>query len=212
MIEISCADVRDSAAEFALDILPSDERAVIAAHMLRCPACRLEIESMENVGTRLLELVPGTEPPLGFDRRVLARVSQPQNPLRRRYRMIVTVAAAAAIAVGATVGSMDAGRSTHPTQHLLAAALMQGQRSVGEVDITAGSPPWVSMTVKNTGATGTITCELIGTDGSVTVVGHFELYHGGGSWAARDNATSTGASGIRLVDGQGRVIAAANFT
>ena len=29
---------------------------------------------MCGVATRLIELVPGTEPPLGFDRRVLARV------------------------------------------------------------------------------------------------------------------------------------------
>lgn len=215
MIEITCADVRDSAPEFALDILPSEERSVIAAHMLRCPACRLEVESMQNVGTRLLELVPGTEPPLGFDRRVMARVNQPQNPFRRRYRMIMTVAAAAAIAAGATLAGVDAGRSSHTNRVMISAALMQGHRSVGEVEITgagSGGPPWVTMTVKNTGAQGRVTCEVIGTDGSVNVVGHFELYHGGGSWQARDTAAGSGASGVRLVDGQGRVIAAASFT
>ncbi len=74
MIDLTCAEARDLAAEFALDILEPEERSAVAAHLLRCPTCRAEVSGMEVVSERLLDLVPGTEPPLGFDRRVLARV------------------------------------------------------------------------------------------------------------------------------------------
>ena len=74
MTELTCAQVRDAAAEYALDILEPGERSAVAAHLLRCPACRAQVEGMSGVATRLIELVPGTEPPLGFDRRVMARV------------------------------------------------------------------------------------------------------------------------------------------
>src|SRR5262249_27686356 len=103
MIELTCREVRDSSAEFALGILPAEERASVAAHLLRCPSCREEVEGMMAVGTRLLDLVPGTEPPLGFDRRVLARVhgshaAARTRSWRRPSRLVAAIAAAAAAA------------------------------------------------------------------------------------------------------------------
>src|SRR5438270_10969976 len=101
---MQCSEVRDTAAEFALDILGPAERSAVAAHILRCPECRAEVESMGETAGRLLDLVPGTEPPLGFDRRVMARVGQPARPdrVRRRSRVGVGAAAAVLIVLGTT--------------------------------------------------------------------------------------------------------------
>ncbi len=154
MTELTCTQVRDAAAEYALDILEPGERSGIAAHLLRCPACREDVESMSGVATRLLELVPGTEPPLGFDRRVLARVRDLTPASRsvrwfgrgdrhggRRARLMVavaTVAAAAALVFGSLGWFM--GRSNHGTSHrvLIEAAFHQDGRDVGSVYVYRG--------------------------------------------------------------------------
>ncbi len=71
MHEMTCLEVNESVPEFTLGILTPDEHDSVAAHLRACPACRLEVESMQSVSEQLLDLIPGTEPPLGFDRRVL---------------------------------------------------------------------------------------------------------------------------------------------
>ena len=212
MIELTCDEVRESAAEFALDILPSGVRSAVAAHMLRCPACREEIDEMEKIGWRLVDLVPGTEPPLGFDRRVLARV-QPDRPRRRLVRAVITVAAAAAIAVAATIGAAGTSRSPHPGRTVLASAVLEnGAKPIGEVYVYAGNPPWVSMTVQSVWVKGKVICEIIGMDGKVTNLGSFPVVHGGGSWFAPDPAARSGLLGVRLVDSSGQTVAAADFS
>jgi hypothetical protein len=223
---LTCTEVRDAAAEFALDILEPTERSAVAAHLLRCPACRAEVDSMVGVGTRLLDLVPGTEPPLGFDRRVLARVrpTATGGPRRargmqlvgRRPRLFTGVAAAAA-AVALVFGSLGwfAGRTTTHTTNkaVLTAAFRQGNRSVGtvEVDAYAGRSPWVSMTVQGAGGSEKVTCELIGTNGSRTDLGSFDLVDGSGSWGAPDRAGLAGITGAQLVSSDGQVVATAVF-
>jgi hypothetical protein len=212
VIELTCDEVRESAAEFALDILPSGVRSAVAAHMLRCPACREEIDEMEKIGWRLLDVVPGTEPPLGFDRRVLARV-QPERPRRRFVRAAITVAAAAVIAVAATIGAVDTGRSSHAGRTILASAILQnGSRQIGEVYVYAGKPPWIGMSIKSVTVKGKVICEIIGMDGKVTKLGSFPVVHGGGSWFAPDPAASAGLVGVRLVDSSGQTVAAGDFS
>ncbi|MGH9056175.1 MAG: hypothetical protein ACRDYY_10005, partial [Acidimicrobiales bacterium] len=84
MADIGCGHVRDVAAELALGILPGGEQPAVASHLEACATCREEVGAMEVVAARLLELVPGTEPPLGFDHRVLARVSGSSRRLGAR--------------------------------------------------------------------------------------------------------------------------------
>ena len=84
---------------------------------------------MDSVSTRLIELVPGTEPPLGFDRRVLARVRQsrpgPTGGLVRRRPLFAAAAGAAAV-VALVFGSLGwfAGRNDdHSTTRSSSTAL-----------------------------------------------------------------------------------------
>jgi anti-sigma-K factor RskA len=217
MIELTCTEVRDASAEFALGILPAEERASLAAHLLRCPSCREEVEGMMAVGARLLDLVPGTEPPLGFDRRALARVHGSRAAARagswRRPSRVITAiaAAAAAAALFASVGWMAHGDKDPAEPAHLTAEFHQNGRAIGEVDAYGSHPLWVSMSVHGAAASGMVTCELIGRDGTIRL-GSFPLVRGGGAWSAPDPRGLEGVTGARLVDGQGRVVATADFT
>jgi hypothetical protein len=213
--EMTCLEVNENAPEFALGILSPDEHNAVAAHLRACPACRLEVESMQSVGHQLLDLVPGTEPPLGFDRRVLTRVGSPLKPLkpaRRRIRMIATLAAAAVIAVAATIGVDLAGHTSHPGGPVVASAVLYaGSQPVGHVDVRAGKPPWLIMTVHSVGSNDKVTCEVVGKDGTVTNVGTFWFEYGRGAWSTPDPALNSGLAGVRLVDDHGDVVASAQF-
>jgi predicted anti-sigma-YlaC factor YlaD len=213
---MTCTEVREAAAEFALDILNSEERSVVAAHLIRCPECRAEVDALTAVGARLLELVPGTEPPLGFDRRVLAQVRPDRNPgrrlLRRRPRLMAGLAAVAAavVLVVASLGWFQGGTSPHTPRAVLSADFVQGSRDVGEVYAYA-NPAWWSMTVHGATGTNKVTCELVGPKGTVTTIGSFDLVDGSGSWGAPDRTGLAGVTGAQLVDGTGHVIAVATF-
>jgi hypothetical protein len=58
---------------------------------------------------------------------------------------------------------------------------------------------------------GTVSCQLIGRDGSLETLGRFDLVHGSGSWAAPDPEGLPGYRTARLVDRTGRVIATATW-
>jgi len=167
---------------------------------------------MQSVGNQLLDLVPGTEPPLGFDRRVLSRVRPAPSRIRRRYRMIATLAAAAAIAVAATLGA-DATHTPRPTPAVLASAVLyQGKQPVGQVDVYPGHPSWVGVTLRLPTADGSVTCEMVGYNGTVTDIGSFGLSYGRGSWFAQYPKGSSGLAGVRLLDGKGNLVASAQFS
>jgi hypothetical protein len=210
MHEMTCVDVRDAAAEYALDIIDPAERSAVAAHILRCPECRQEVESMRESAERLLDLVPGTEPPLGFDDRVLERVGAPIGPARRRFRLIATLAAAALLIVGTTFGAeLDhSGHSTRPT--LAAADFVHQGHAVGEVYLYAGQPPWLEMSVKDMPVKGKVTCELL-TSSGIVPLGSFSLNHGSGYWGASDRSGFTGVTGVQIIDDSGQVLATASF-
>ncbi|MFF9197003.1 hypothetical protein ACF09L_17545 [Streptomyces sp. NPDC014779] len=72
-----CGRLREGAAELALGILPARERAAAVAHLDRCPDCRAHVARLTAVGDGLLGLLPGTEPPAGFESRVLRTVAPP---------------------------------------------------------------------------------------------------------------------------------------
>jgi hypothetical protein len=214
MREMNCSQVQDAAAEFALDVLDPEERSIVAAHLIRCSACRAEVDSMQAAAGRLLDLVPGTEPPLGFDRRVMKRVDSAGLRSRRRWRTaLVTAAAAVFIVVGATVGVVETNSSHPATPHLVSAAFIAtGGQQVGEIKLyPAGRPPWVSMAIRGVAVHGPVSCQLIDHDGTVITLGSFALVNGMGSWGAPDRWSTYDMSGARLVDATGQVLARATF-
>jgi Putative zinc-finger len=226
----SCAEVRETAAEYALNILPPAQRALIAAHLAGCPACREELDGMSAVGARLLELVPGTEPPLGFDHRVLSRVRglekggsrtgraarRGRRAFQRRPRLFLAVATAAAAAavVFGTLGWM-AGRTTgNGHGHtIMSVPMHEGSRDVGEVFAYRAydGPIWVNLIVRSATGADRVTCQLIYHNGGVKGLGTFDLVGGSGTWGAPDWSGLSGVAGARLVGPDGQVLATATF-
>ncbi|WKX69314.1 hypothetical protein [Streptomyces sp. XD-27] len=223
MTEMTCHQLRTVGAELALGILPGQERAEAIAHLDRCPGCRQHVERLTLVGDGLLGLVPGSEPPVGFETRVADRLSvpRPQRLRRRRLRLrIAAIAAAAAIACGFggwAIGTAidhapaSASRPAEPNRTFLEASLTAGHRPVGQIFAHPGSPGWVYMSVDLDRHSGKVTCQLEHVDGAPLSIGSFRLDDGYGYWGAPAPVDPATISGARLLAEDGSVLATANF-
>jgi hypothetical protein len=117
-----CSAFEALAPELALGVLSGDERATALAHLARCPACQATLDDLARVADHLLLLTPITQPPIGFESRVMARLSAETaqaTPSRWRRswsrRVIATVAAAVVVVVLGVVAGLAATRSSsHP--------------------------------------------------------------------------------------------------
>ncbi|MFF4652034.1 hypothetical protein [Streptomyces sp. NPDC001380] len=226
---LTCAELHDAAAELALGVLPARERAAAVQHLDRCPGCRGEVHRLTLAGDALLDLVPGSEPPVGFEDRVLVRLGTVLRPVRQRHRRrrsaLLAAAAAALLAVGA--GGWALGSSSGPpaaaepavstvgTGHTLrSAALQTGDGRLGDVFAYGGDSPWLYVSVDaeqvGSSAGGMVQCVLQRSDGSRTSLGTFPLRDGYGAWGEPYPAGAP-VSGVRLVTSGGRVLAAAVF-
>ncbi|MER5827966.1 hypothetical protein ABT086_38525, partial [Streptomyces mirabilis] len=74
--DMTCEKLREIGAELALGILPGRERAAAVAHLDRCADCREYVEQLTLVGDGLIGLLPGCEPPVGFETRVAQALTQ----------------------------------------------------------------------------------------------------------------------------------------
>jgi hypothetical protein len=72
---MDCGELADIAAELALGAVTGRERAQALAHLDQCRACRERVGRLMTTGERLLALLPGIEPPPGFETRVLERIA-----------------------------------------------------------------------------------------------------------------------------------------
>lgn len=68
---VSCQQCRELAAELALNVLPARERVGVLAHLDACAGCRDTVSALTDTADRLVELLPDTEPPVGFEHRVM---------------------------------------------------------------------------------------------------------------------------------------------
>jgi hypothetical protein len=212
MADMTCSQVEQAVTEYALGILAAEEARAVSVHVLRCPACRQEVEEIREIGEHLLDLVPDAEPPLGFDQKVLSAVRP--HPARRSatLRVRLTVAVAAAVIVIAAITATAISSGHHPSSPTkLAAVLREGNRNIGTIYV-GGHPTWIFMTVNHLSQNGTVSCQLITSNGTVTNVGTFELVDGSGSWGAPDPAGPSQLTAARLIGPAGNVLASASFT
>lgn len=215
--------MRELAPELALDVLTGYERATAQAHLGVCPPCREYVSSLTLIGDRMLTLVPGVEPPVGFEDRVLARMglTTPAQAPRRRWWPMALVAASVAAVVFGFGGWMAADMTTDGTpvaasgnhQVLRFAQLRNSsQRQVGQVFTYEGTPSWVWMSIAMTDPNvGTVWCELQKQDGTFIPIGDFQLSGGKGSWGAQLKVDPNSVVGARLTSDQGTVLALASF-
>lgn len=213
MTDLTCEQVRPDATEYALGILPADDAGRVSAHLLRCHACRREIDEIRRIGEQLLDLVPDTEPPLGFDQKVLSTLhSSPRAPKgRSRRHQLMFAAAAAVLVIAGAVTAVSLSNHGHPGRpDDLTAVLRQADRNVGSIYI-GGHPTWISMTVDRLSAAGKVDCQLIFQDGTAADVGTFQLVDGRGAWGAPDPEGGAVPTAVRLVGPTGDVLATASF-
>lgn len=158
--DVMCDRLREIGAELALGVLPGRERAGAVAHLERCADCREFIRQLTQVGDRLIGLLPGSEPPVGFETRVAQMLTQdaasgaaahegrtlaPPRPARFVGRIRPGVAAVATLLVlavgfgGWSVGTAIQGTVARPAQStanrdtdMLWGGLMSAQAQAGK--------------------------------------------------------------------------------
>ncbi len=233
---MGCGELADVAAELALGVLTGRERAAALAHLDRCAACREHVRRLTMTGEDLLGLLPGIEPPPGFETRVMERTglaAQDPGPgagrwigrlrrlagklgragrARRTRRMLATAAVTLATAM-AGLGGWAMHAATPPATSLLstAALITASRRPAGTIYAYRGSPGWLYMSMDLPSGNGTVTCQVVGTDGHVTAVGSFWLTDGYGSWGSPGSVDTGRLAGARLISADGAVLATASF-
>ncbi|MGA5899980.1 hypothetical protein [Streptomyces venetus] len=217
---MECERLRELDAELALGVLPARERAEAVAHLDRCPDCREHVERLTAVGDGLLALLPGADPPVGFESRVVRALgaTPARKPHRRRLRLAAAgVATALACgfggwAVGTAIEGAPPAASQRTDDRIREAALVSDGHEIGRIFAHAGGEGWVYMSVDlDEAGRGPVRCLLVHADGSTASVGSFPLKGGYGSWGAPAEVDPATVTGARLVAPDGDVLATAHF-
>jgi anti-sigma-K factor RskA len=235
---MNCAEFGDVAAELALGVLTGRERADALAHLDHCDACREHVQQLTATGEELLSLLPSSEPPPGFETRVMERLGltgagprqvrdlrekrrhrteteRPFGTINRGTRRILAAAAVVVAVVAAALGGWGlhgtAATSASKPGLSSVALLSADHENVGEVFVYNGDPRWLYMSVDLDSGTGTVLCQLVSSDGRVTTVGSFRLNGGYGSWGSPAWVGDGTPVGARLIKPDGTVLASATF-
>lgn len=228
MTELSCRQCREQAAELALGVLPSLERSRMLAHADQCVRCAHLVAALARISERLLELLPGAEPPVGFEHRVISALAPPARAARwwRRPAAAALAGALAGTLAGVLAGGGWAlGRSTRApqppaaasaAQTFLAAPLTSDGRQVGQAYVFPGHPSWIYLSLDIDGtpardATGIVRCELVHRNGATLPLGTFSLAQGYGSWGAPAAVERDSLALARVIDERGAIVATARF-
>ncbi|MFI5683072.1 hypothetical protein [Streptomyces sp. NPDC051636] len=173
--DVTCEKLLEIGAELALGVLPGRERAAAVAHLDRCADCREYVGQLTLVGDGLVGLLPGSEPPVGFETRVARSLAQAaaahegrrsaRGPghARKRFRGRVRLRAASAAAAfalasgfgGWAVGTAieNAAAPSRPAEARTGVMLAdlttlgpQGQPA-GKIFAQPGAPGWVYVSI-----------------------------------------------------------------
>lgn len=192
-----CREWRESLGAYALDQLPAEERAGVAAHLEGCPACRAEADSLRAVAD-LLPLAdparieaPAPRPSSALGERVTAALgSQRKLNRRQRQRRFALALGGAAAAFVLAILVFRGGGETSPAEHVEFASLPAG------INIGATLEPHaygteIHVYVKGI-RSGTLCRVFLGGPGGVTVPAGTFRYRWG------DDSTATLSSALDL--------------
>jgi len=109
---VTCLEVRDRLAEFALGVLPEDVAADVERHLEWCPGCRREAAELHQGLAVVAGSLPPAEPSPALEERIVARMAATSAEPKRRAagrtrRSVLTLAAALFAAVILAVGAMS---------------------------------------------------------------------------------------------------------
>jgi hypothetical protein len=218
--EQPCEAFSDDLALLALGTLSGRQRAVVLQHLEGCSRCSEEVEQLSLAADALLPLAPEINPPAGFEVRVFERMGI-EVPSRGRpaifgLRRVALGIAAALIALGGAFGiglwvdgSPAPTATTAPVARLFESDLTSANHYRGELYLAQGQPGWLFMTIRGTGATGYVTCELVTADGHQISVGTFWLSSGSANWASPLSVPAGTVRTASVVASDGTVLARA---
>jgi hypothetical protein len=222
--EVNCDEVRELAPELALGTATGEERARALQHLATCSNCRLHVDELSGVADNLLLLAPAHEPPIGFESRVIDRISSGPRPPRWR-RMLPAVVAAVLAAIGAlalmyVVSGQDRELAAHYRKALeqangsyfggLQLRDADGRRA-GHVFAYAGSPSWVVVLLTGSTGSGTYAVELITREGANVQLGSVDVVNGRGTFGSTLSVSLRDVARIQLVEGDGEDLLKAEF-
>jgi len=186
-----CRAVQSELVELALGILSGRERAVVLEHLESCPRCIAHLEQLSVVADTMLELAPETEPPVGFELRLIQHFQKStarRRPRRIRRAAVLGAAAAVAIAFGFGIGSLTSShsgsRAPSTSTAAMSAELSMHGTDLGEVFVSPGTSPWMYVTISTGSGTDWVMCEITLSGGRTDMIGQFHLSDGYGSWGA----------------------------
>lgn len=224
-----CARYAEEIAELALGISTGRRRAQALAHIETCPRCHAEVEQLSLAADSLLEVVPGVEPPLGFEVRLMDRFQAGLPPRRGGRRQwfvlrpslaLAGLALLVALGVGVGAGWVVRGGAqpavggssfgTAPGGRAETASLKAAGRLVGDVTVYSGRTTWLFMSLADGSWSGEASCEVGLADGKSVLLGTFWLDNGYGAWGVT-LAPGTGRVRTASVLSGGSVLASADF-
>lgn len=233
MPEPACPEGEALLAELALGVAEARDRADALCHVERCARCRRRLAELSEVADTLSLLAPPAEAPAGFAASVLAATGTAAPPATsppaalprrwhrpgRRARLVAASLLVAALAAGG--GWLAGSRGASPPAgrgpgaaggpHLVSAALEAGGAVLGEVVVSAGRSPWISMALHDRAASGLVACKLRTSSGALVPVGSMWLSGGKGWWAGPLRLQRRIVVGATVTSSTGVVLASASF-
>jgi hypothetical protein len=230
---LRCSQLRDMAPDVALGLVTGEERAAALAHLEGCAPCRAEVASLASVADELLLIGPDAPPPEGFDRRVLARLTEvraaeapseaggrgPARLGRRTLRRAdgrrlavgaaLSAAAAAVVLVAAAVAIRD--DPAAPTEERSEMTTGVGE-VVGTATVRSGDPATVAVDVAGweeavpAGATYWLAVEMDDGSRTMTHIGTDATW-----WEVSLEGGADEVASVSVLDGDGWVWCSAEF-
>ncbi len=211
---LDCDAVRELAAELALGLVGGPERAAALAHLDSCPSCRGHVDSLARTGDSVLVLAPGSEPPSGFETRVVDRLraeidaGRPPVASARPHRWLAAAVSAAAAAVALVAGVLI-GRADEDGRRYAEATMRAADGEyVGELVVGGGEQAFVFIAVPAWEPDGpprdyVVRIELAGDD--PILVRDVSLAPGSGTWGAVLDVDPDDVVAVALLGEEGRV-------
>ncbi len=212
MTELSCSELRDLAAEAALDLLPGDQRALVYEHLEHCATCRGLVEGYVRTADALLVSLPPADVPEKLSARL--RSAAPTTPRRHSYVKPV-LGVAAVIVVALTVVLFGLRSTSNHAYNPLAetgSLVSPSNGRVGSVKVDTGSDPWISMKIDGAMlADGTYRCEVLLSSNATVTLGSLTVAAGSGSWNGPLVVNPDHIRVVRVVAVNGDIVAVAGL-
>lgn len=206
----SCDAVRSDLPELALGVLDGPDRARVLAHVRDCPRCTDELAGLAAT-VDAVATTATTDPPPGFESRVLARLDGPAQPVRRHRAALLAAAAVLLVVVAAgLVAVVGLGRDD-PTASRTAAMTTPSGDVVGHIRVT-GDPAEVLVAAPgwSAGEGGPYRLRVTTTAGRVVDDDQVTLTEGYAGYGIGDVAAAD-IDRIEMIDPEGRVVCSAVF-